>query len=138
MSRTWVYWKEKNNSDLKEIIKMKKNKYNQDTFTNRFTGEELSTYPTPFAELSKVSKRTKNENKLNSQIEKFTGRYICKFCGEKMDWVSDTNVMVCKNPLCNGHEKTLKNKNGDELKLAEPSMKILTKRGTAIAETLLG
>lgn len=46
--------------------------------------------------------------------------------------------MVCKNPLCNGHEKTLKNKNGDELKLAEPSMKILTKRGTAIAETLLG
>ena len=115
----------------------KNNTRNTDTFVNRFTGEELSTYPTPFAELSKVSNKTKDEHKLNSQIEKFTGRYVCRFCGEKLDWVADTNVMVCKNKACSGRVRVFKNKNGDEAKVTEPSLKILTRRGAAIASTLL-
>lgn len=116
----------------------KNNNKNTDTFVNRFTGEDLSTYPTPFAELSKVSKKTKDEDKLNSQIEKFKNRYICKFCGEKLDWIKDTNIMTCKNPTCSGQVKVFKNKNNDTVKVSQPSIKILSKRGAAIAETLLG
>lgn len=129
---------EKKNEEISEEIDMKKNKKeNTTTFKNRFTGEELSTYPTPFAKMSQMSKKTKDQDKLKSQIEKFNKRYVCKFCGEPREWIPGTNVMVCKNPECKGHVVKIKNKDGNEIEISEPSLKILTTRGTAIAETLL-
>lgn len=115
----------------------KNNKGNTTTFKNRFTGEELSTYPTPFASMSHVSKRTRDQDKLKSQIEKFNKRNICKFCGEQREWIPGTNVLVCKNLECKGHVIKTKNKDGKEIEISEPSLKILTTRGAAIAETLL-
>ena len=118
---------------------MKKNsKENTTAFVNRFTGEELSTYPTPFASISHVSKRTKDQDKLKSQIERFNKRNICKFCGEEREWIPGTNVVVCKNPDCKGHVLKVKSKDGNEIEVSEPSLKILTTRSAAIAETLLG
>lgn len=131
---------EQKENRIKEKKNMKKNnKQDITVFRNKFTGEELSTYPTPFAKLStKTSKRTKDEKKLQKQIDAFQNRNICKFCGGTKEWIPGTNVVVCKNPDCKGHVIKAKNKEGKEIEISEPSMKILTKRGAAIAETLLG
>lgn len=108
-------------------------------FTNRFTGEELSTYPTPFADLSKkTSHRTKNANKLKTQIEKFKGTYTCPLCGENREWIPDTNVMVCKNESCPGIKITKRTKDGKEIEITYPSYRTLYPLGEKIAETLLG
>lgn len=116
----------------------KNNKENMDVFMNRFTGEELSTYPTPFANLSKkASKKTTDKEKLNKQVESFKNRHTCKFCGEKREWIEGTNLMVCKNPACKGYTKTFLDKEGKEVIISTPSFKILTRRGAAIANTIL-
>ena len=115
--------------------KAKNKRNNTADYVNKFTGEKLSTYPVMATLLGKeVSARTDNEEKLNKQIENFENRYVCPFCGQKRKWISGTNLMVCKNEACKGFKK----KSKEEEAGYEPSFKILSNRGEAIAETLMG
>jgi ssDNA-binding Zn-finger/Zn-ribbon topoisomerase 1 len=61
-----------------------------------------------------VTKRTKNQEKLTSQREKFNKMHMCKACGQPMVYVSGTNVMVCKNPDCKGIKKSTVDDEGNE------------------------
>ena len=106
-------------------------------YVNKFTGEKLSTYPIMAALLSKeISNRTSNEEKLQKQIEKFKGKYKCPFCGQDRRWIPGTNVMVCVNESCKGFKAKDKKKEGEEI--VYPSFKILSTRGEAIADSLMG
>lgn len=104
-------------------------------FTNRFTGEKLSTYPTAFASLSKKILAKKDAEKLEKQREKFSSRYICPICKQPKTWIEDTNIMVCTNESCTGIP--VKNRDGEVFKYL-PSYSQLTHRGCDIAKDLYG
>lgn len=73
-------------------------------------------------------KRTNNENKLNSQREKFANNHKCKACGQPMTLVAG-NVMSCQNPDCRGIEMH----NPDGSKYYIPSYDLLDEKGAEIA-----
>lgn len=112
----------------------KKNNNKNNEYVNKFTGENMNTYPI-MADLlgTKVSRKTGNQDKLHKQIEKFHSKYRCPFCGEERQWISSTNIMVCKNKACKGYE--IKSKDGEAKYV--PSFRLLSHRGESIAETLL-
>lgn len=73
-----------------------------------------------FAELAKamgVNPVKRNKEKLESQREKFVNRHICRACGKAMEWIPDTNQMVCKNPECKGIKFTKVDKETGESKV---------------------
>lgn len=76
-------------------------------------------------------KRTKDENKLNSQREKFAGRHKCKACGEPMAFVFG-NIMACTNEECKGIEMS----NADGTKRYVTSYDLLDDVGTEIANNI--
>ena len=115
----------------------KRNANNLGEYTNKFTGEKLSTYPVMAHLLGKeIKNRTSNEEKLQKQIEKFEGKYKCPFCGQDRKWIPGTNVMVCTNEDCKDFK--VKDKKKEEEEVVYPSFKILSTRGEAIAESLMG
>lgn len=73
-------------------------------------------------------KRTNNENKLNSQREKFAERHKCKACENPMALVAG-NVMSCTNPDCKGIE--MRNADGSKYYIA--SYDLLDEKGAEIA-----
>lgn len=73
-------------------------------------------------------KRTKDENKLNAQREKFAGRHKCKACGKPMTLVAG-NVMSCTNAECKGIE--MQNADGSKYYIA--SYDLLDEKGADIA-----
>ena len=104
-------------------------------YTNTFTGERLSTYPTPFAALSKKIVSKKQAEKLETQREKFSSRYICPICKQPKIWIENTNLMVCKNESCKGIP--VKDKEGNVIKYF-PVYSQLNHRGYDIANELFG
>ena len=80
-------------------------------YTNRFTGERLSVYPSECAGFIKGRNRTTNTEKLEKQRENFLKRYTCPICGQPKTWIEGTNLMVCKNESCPGIP--VKNKDGE-------------------------
>ena len=113
-------------------MKNKKNKRNNG-YVNKFTGESLCTYPVMADLLGvKVSNKTTNTEKLKGQVDRFNSKYKCPYCGEEREWIPSTNIMICKNKTCKGHE--VANKKGE--KKCFPSFQLLSNRGESIAETL--
>lgn len=104
---------------------------NTNEYYNQFTGERLSVYPTIFARYKK--KRKVDQDKLNSQQDNFSKKYVCPICGQPKTWVQDTNLMVCQNESCPGIP--VKNKDG-EIVNTLPSYSQLNTRGAEIAATL--
>ena len=84
--------------------------------------------------LEPVSFRTKDQNKLQKQREKF-GR-ICPMCKQPMTYISGTNVLVCKNEKCRGRERTVKTDEGEK-KTYSPIFHTLDENGFRIAQNLL-
>lgn len=108
-------------------------KKNTSEFADKYTGERLSLYPTPFRQLSQKGLRTSDETKLQKQKETFSGKHICPLCKQPRTWVKDTNIMACTNPECKGFPV----KDTDGLIVGyKPSWKTLSTRGEEIASTL--
>lgn len=110
-------------------------------YESTYTHEPLNTYtPSAFIKIREVfgckplTKKTPDKNKLKKQKEKFTDKYVCPYCNNKMTWISDTNLMVCQNPECSGNE--LKKSDGTVFR-TDPSFVTLSHRGESIASTLL-
>ena len=73
---------------------------------------------------------------IRSYLKRFKGKYKCPFCGQDRRWIPGTNVMVCVNESCKGFKAKDKKKEGEEI--VYPSFKILSTRGEAIADSLMG
>lgn len=106
-----------------------------DKFHNKFTGEELTTYPTIFASLSKQTHKAKSPEKLEQQRDKFSSRYVCPICKQPKTWVEDTNIMVCTNESCPGIR--IKDQIGNVIKIIPPFSR-LNHKGFDIANELYG
>lgn len=108
-------------------------KKNTNEFKDKFTGERLSLYPTPFRALSQKNLRTNDDSKLEKQKEKFTERYLCPLCKKPRTWIKDTNIMSCTNVECQGFPVV--NSDGEIIGYRS-SWKLLSTRGEEIASTL--
>ena len=84
--------------------------------------------------LAPVVRRTKDENKLKTQQEKFLG--ICKVCKQPLSIVNNSNVLCCKNPECKGVKMTGTNEDGTEKIWFVPVTRVLDDRGFEIAMNL--
>ena len=85
--------------------------------------------------LAPVVRRTKDENKLKSQKEKFLG--TCKVCKQPLVKISDANVLCCQNPECKGIKMTSKNEeDGSEKVWYIPVTRVLDDKGSHIAHNL--
>lgn len=119
----------------------KNNRNNNGKITNQFNRVVNTYIPAEFKNLRQefgldpIRNKTSNANKLESQRENFKSKYKCKLCGEHMEWIRGTNMMICKNEKCKGYP--VKNKAG-EVVAYRPSVFQLTARGAEIAETLFG
>lgn len=111
-------------------------------FVNKYTNEPINLYSNVMVSaLEKAGKsvkkeffkRTKDEQRLKKQREKFLG--TCKFCKQPMTWVKGSNILVCNNEKCEG--LVVKDKDGIVLEKI-PYSRLLTGEGSDIAETLLG
>lgn len=95
---------------------------------------------TSFDELRKafgikpVVKRTKDEEKLKAQREKFLG--ICKVCKQPLSLVEGCNVLACKNEDCKGLPMKGTNEDGSEKIWYIPVSRILDDKGAEIARNL--
>ena len=111
-------------------------------FVNKYTDELVNVYSGVMSEaLAKAgksakkefTKRTKDEEKLAKQREKFLG--TCKFCKQPLAWVKGSNVLTCVNEKCEG--QIIKDKDGNVVEKI-PFSRLLDEIGMDIAETLLG
>lgn len=84
--------------------------------------------------LKPVVKRTKDEEKLKMQQEKFLG--TCKVCKQPMTLISGSNVLCCQNPECNGIKMKGKNEDGSEKIWYIPVSRILDEQGLEISMNL--
>ena len=70
-------------------------------------GKNCTEYYTSFDELREgfnlkpIVKRTKDEEKLKGQRQRFMDRHKCKACNQPMSYVGGT-VMTCINEKCKG------------------------------------
>lgn len=85
--------------------------------------------------LKPVIKRTKDENKLNSQREKFQKNHLCKACGKPMTFIGG-NQMVCTNPDCYGIKNEYKDKDGKIAVYYSTSYNLLDEKGSIIAQNI--
>ena len=83
-----------------------------------------------------VSKVTKDMKKLQEQQEKFRGRHLCNACKQPMEFISETSVMVCKNPNCKGIKNARLDKEGNEIVTYLPSYDLLDDLGSDIANAI--
>ena len=84
--------------------------------------------------LKPVVRRTKDENKLKAQQEKFLG--TCKVCKQPMTLISGSNVLACQNPECKGIKMTGTNEDRSEKVWYVPVSKVLDEKGFQIAMNL--
>ena len=77
-----------------------------------------------------ANKRTKNEEELKAQQEKFLGK--CRSCGQLLSFVKGSNVVCCKNEKCRGINIS---KKGEEPRYI-PVTRTLDEKGIRIAEAL--
>ena len=77
---------------------------------------------------------TKDKQKLEAQRTKFLG--TCPYCKEPLSYISGTNVVVCQNSDCKGKKNIKKFDDGTEIVSYKPFVKILSDKGTDIANTI--
>lgn len=85
--------------------------------------------------LKPVTRRTKDENKLNTQRIKFQKNHLCKSCGKPMTFIGG-NQMVCSNSDCLGIEIEHTDKEGNITMTYLPSYDLLDNKGTVIAQNI--
>ena len=81
-----------------------------------------------------VIKRTKNEEKLKAQREKFLG--TCKVCKSPLSIISGTNVLACQNENCKGIPMKGTNEDGSEKIWYVPVSRTLDEKGFQISLNL--
>ena len=80
-----------------------------------------------------ITKRTKDQNKLEIQKNKFLG--VCPYCKEQPSYIGG-NVIACKNEKCTGKKVEKENEDGTKLVMYYPYIKLLDKRGEDIAQNI--
>ena len=80
-------------------------------------------------------KRTKDENKLKTQREKFCGKHLCQACKAPMEYIGG-NVMACTNPNCKGIKNEHKDKEGNMYITYSTSYDLLKPLGAEIASNI--
>lgn len=80
-------------------------------------------------------KRTKDENKLKAQRERFISKHRCKACGNPMTYIGG-NIMSCQNERCKGIPITRFDLEGKEFIDYVPSYHILDDLGADIAKNI--
>jgi len=82
-----------------------------------------------------VPKQTKDKLKLAKQRVNFVKH--CKHCGIVMTYLSDSNLVVCKNSKCKGEPHELKDREGNVIDVIfKPVFRMLDDEGTMIAANL--
>lgn len=79
----------------------------------------------------KVTKVTKDAEKLTKQRERFSSNHRCRACGKPMTHISGTNIFACRE--CDGIEIGIP---GSSRKI--PSYDLLDERGAEIANNIFG
>ncbi len=88
--------------------------------------------------LKKIRYKTKDKKKLESQQNKFKSKHVCSACGEPLDLIEGTNIMVCKNPECKGIENQyIDRETGEKKTRYLLSFQKLDERGSKIANNIL-
>lgn len=82
-----------------------------------------------------VVKKTKDENKLKSQREKFSAKHKCKACGQPMSWVGGS-IMTCTNDKCKGIKVERDGADGNKIISYMVSYDLLDDLGSTIAQNL--
>jgi DNA-directed RNA polymerase subunit RPC12/RpoP len=120
-----------------------KTEYVDNKYINKYTQEEVSTFmPDAFNEIRKqfglepIQKRTNKQERLQKQRNQFLRKYVCRVCGNPMEWIKGTNVMACTNKDCKGIQKKERDEDGNEKITTLPVMMTLNPHGEEIAETL--
>lgn len=85
--------------------------------------------------LPEIRKKTKDENKLKQQQEKFLNRHRCKACGEPMTYIGG-NQMCCTNDKCPGIAHERKDKEGNVSVFYTTSYDLLDELGAEIANNI--
>lgn len=67
--------------------------------------------------LKPVRMQTKDKEKLESQRKNFSSKHKCPACGCDLTYIDGTNVMVCKNPECEGIKREKKDSTKEETKV---------------------
>jgi len=83
-----------------------------------------------------IIKKTKDANKLASQQEKFRAKHLCAACKQPMEFVRNTNVMVCSNEKCKGLKNVRVDKEGNEVVTYTTSYDILDELGAEIGNVI--
>lgn len=106
-------------------------------------GRNTTAHYTSFEEMAKswgckpVSKKTKDENKLESQKQKFVNKHKCRGCGCPMTWIGG-NMMACTNDKCKGIKHEFTDKTGELKIYYETSFDLLDELGEIIANNIFG
>ena len=82
-----------------------------------------------------VIKKTKDEEKLKSQQNKFVMKHCCKACGEPMAYIGG-NQMTCTNEKCKGIKIEREDKEGNKIISYIVSYDLLDDTGTKIAQNI--
>lgn len=86
--------------------------------------------------LKKVTKQTKDKNKLDAQRKAFEERNLCPVCKNPMKYIGG-NQLVCKNENCNGYRHESKDEITGETKVYyTPVFKLLDEKSADIAQNL--
>ena len=88
--------------------------------------------------LKPIVKKTKDENKLESQRQSFVNKHKCRACGKPMVFVGNSNVMVCSNEKCKGLKHEYIDKFGETQTYYEISKDLLDDLGSKIANNIFG
>ena len=81
-----------------------------------------------------ITKRTKDQEKLSKQREKFLG--VCRVCKQPLHLVSGTNVLTCTNSECRGIKMTSTNEDGSTYEWYIPVNRTLDEKGFEISQNL--
>jgi hypothetical protein len=82
-----------------------------------------------------VVKKTKDENKLKAQREKFSAKHKCKACGQPMSWVG-SSIMTCMNDKCKGIKVERDGADGNKIISYVVSYDLLDDLGAEIANNI--
>ena len=85
--------------------------------------------------MNPVTKKTKDEKKLQTQQENFGNKHKCKGCGQPMSYIHG-NVMTCTNPKCKGVESKHIDKEGNEVISYHIPYDLLDDLGAEIANNI--
>ena len=85
--------------------------------------------------LKKVSKQTKDKDKLIAQREKFCSHYKCRACGSPMTWMGES-IMCCTNDACRGIKNERTDTDGNVIVTYSTSYQLLDDHFAEVANNI--